>query len=122
MPHNVGASESVPYTFFFTRRVSGFTVYTLTNVLSILCISAVLSSLGSTATGQFGSLGVSWNYGAPSISSNVPPPLPPSQFSAPGEQVTAQQHEERNQTPDDDLGLSYTSVLYMYMWYNKIQW
>ena len=66
---------------------------------------SVLSSLGAAGSGQFGSLGVSWNSGAPLVAT---PSLPPSQYSAPGEQKMAQNshHQmERNQTPDDDLGL-----------------
>ena len=64
---------------------------------------AVISSLGSAATGQFGSLGVSWNSGAPSLSSEVPPS---QQYLASGDQIVTHdsQHQEHKQTPDDDLG------------------
>ena len=64
------------------------------------CDPAVLSSLGSAATGQFGSLGVSWN---------APPPPRPSHYEVPGEQPATVQNPrqlERKQTPDDDLGRS----------------
>ena len=79
-------------------------------------IAIVISSLGSTATGQFGSLGVSWNSGAPPISSNSPPPPPPSYFSAPGDKGPAHRHLERNKTPDDDLGLCHDSYVIVVSW------
>ena len=69
--------------------------------------ATVISSLGSAATGQFGSLGVSWNSGAPPLATSSPPPPAPSQYPVPGDQETtlAPRRLERNQTPDDDLGL-----------------
>ena len=78
----------------------------LYHVTVFLCHMTVISSLGSTGTGQFGALGVSWNSGAPPLPTGSPPPLTPAQFSAPGEQAPTQnqRHLERNKTPDDDLG------------------
>ena len=67
--------------------------------------SAVISSLGSAATGQFGSLGVSWNLGAPSLSSEVPPS---QEYLVSGHQIVSHdsQHQDHKQTPEDDLGQS----------------
>ena len=71
---------------------------------NVLLPPAVLSSLGSAATGQFGSLGVSWNSGAPPPSLRSHCPVPGGQSST---GVTAQRQRpmERKQTPDDDLGM-----------------